>query len=152
MNPPPGPDEGLLEALRELFDRSPPPSRVVEAAKESFAWRTVDAELAELTNDSLVDRPAGPTRGRSDHRLLTFEARDLVIELEVAMSGRQRRLVGRLRPAQPARIEVSQAGATTTVEADAAGSFSVPGLESRPARLCCRLAGRGLVCTEWVLL
>jgi hypothetical protein len=125
---------------------------VVEAAKESFAWRTVDAELAELTNDSLVDQPAGPTRGRPDHRALTFEAPDLVIELEVVMSGRRRRLLGRLVPAQAAQIEVSQPGATVTVEADAAGRFSVPSLESRPARLCCRLAGRGLVCTEWVLL
>jgi hypothetical protein len=152
MNPPPGRDEGLLDELRELFDRSPPPSRVVEAAKESYTWRTVDSELAELTNDSLVDQPAVLTRGPSDHRALTFEAPDLVIELEVAMSGRQRRLLGQLVPAQAARIEVSQPGATVTVEADAAGRFSVPGLESRPARLCCRLAGRELVCTEWVLL
>jgi hypothetical protein len=152
VNPPPGPDEGLLDELRELFDRSPPPDRVVEAAKASYTWRTVDAELAELTSDSLVDQPAVLTRGPSDPRALTFEARDLTIEVEVIVSGRQRRLLGQLDPAQPARIEVSQAGTTITVEADAAGRFSVPGLEPRPARLCCRLPGRGFVCTVWVLL
>ena len=52
-----GPDERLLAALRELFDRSTPlPPRVVEMAKESYTWRTVDAELAALTSDSLVDK------------------------------------------------------------------------------------------------
>jgi hypothetical protein len=145
MNPPPGPAESLL-------DGAPPPDRVVEAAKESYTWRTVDAELAELTNDSLVDQPAVLTRGPSGPRALTFEAADLAIEVEVTVSGRQRRLLGQLVPAQPAQIEVSQAGTTITVEADAAGRFRFPGLEARPVGLCCRLAGRRPVCTEWLLL
>jgi hypothetical protein len=153
LNPSSGPDERLLEELRELLGRdATPPSSVVEAAKESYTWRTVDAELAELTHDSLVDQPAVRTRGAPDRRALTFEARDLVIEVEVSVSGRERRLLGQLVPAQPARIEVRQAGATRRVEADAAGRFMVSGLESRPVSLRCRLAGQDPVTTEWVLI
>jgi hypothetical protein len=150
VNPPP--DEPLLDELRHLFEQSGPPSRVVEAAKESYTWRTVDAELAELTSDSLVDQPAVQTRGPSDRRSLTFEAPDLVVEVEVTMSGRQRQLLGQLVPVQPAEIEVNQAGTTTVVHADAAGRFMVTGLEARPVSLRCRLAGRRPVTTEWVLL
>jgi hypothetical protein len=153
LNPSSGPDERLLDELRELLGRdAAPPSSVVEAAKESYTWRTVDAELAELTHDSLVDRPAVRTRGAPDRRALTFEAPDLVIEVEVSVSGQERRLLGQLVPAQPARIEVRQAGATRSVEADAAGRFTVSGLESRPVSLRCRLAGQDLVSTEWVLI
>jgi hypothetical protein len=153
LNPSSGPDERLLEELRELLGRdATPPSSVVEAAKESYTWRTIDAELAELTHDSLVDQPAVRTRGAPDRRALTFEARDLVIEVEVSVAGQERRLLGQLVPAQPARIEVRQAGATRSVEADAAGRFTVSGLESRPVSLRCRLAGQDLVSTEWVLI
>jgi hypothetical protein len=153
LNPSSGPDERLLDELRELLGRdAAPPSSVVEAAKESYTWRTVDAELAELIHDSLVDRPAVRTRGAPDRRALTFEAPDLVIEVEVSVSGQERRLLGQLVPAQPARIEVRQAGATRSVEADAAGRFMVSGLESRPVSLRCRLAGQDLVSTEWVLI
>jgi hypothetical protein len=153
LNPPSGPDERLLDELREVLGRdAAPPSSVVEAAKESYTWRTVDAELAELTHDSLVDQTAVRTRGAPDRRALTFEARDLIIEVEVSVSGRERRLLGQLVPAQPARIEIRQAGATRRIEADAAGRFMVPGLEARPVSLRCRLAGRDPVSTEWVLI
>jgi hypothetical protein len=153
LNPPSGPDERLLAELREVLGRdAAPPSSVVEAAKESYTWRTVDAELAELTHDSLVDQTAVRTRGAPDRRALTFEARDLIIEVEVSVSGQERRLLGQLVPAQPARIEIRQAGATRRIEADAAGRFMVPGLEARPVSLRCRLAGRDPVSTEWVLI
>lgn len=153
MNPPSGPDERLLDELREVLGHdATPPSPVVEAAKESYTWRTVDAELAELTRDSLVDQPAVRTRGTQDRRALTFQAHDLVIEVEVSASGQERRLLGQLVPAQPAQIEVRQVGATRRIEADAAGRFMVSGLEARPVSLRCRLAGQDPVSTEWVLI
>ena len=148
-----GPDERLLAALRELFDRSAPlPPRVVEMAKESYTWRTVDAELAALTSDSLVDQLAGSVRGAEAPRSLTFEAGDVSIEVEVGGSGTQRRMLGQLVPAQPARIEVSQDDLTRTVEADEVGRFVVDGLSARPVRLRCHLPGRRPVVTEWVIV
>ena len=153
MNPPSGPDERLLDELREVLGHdAAPPSSVVEAAKASYTWRTVDAELAELTHDSLVDQPAVPTRGAQDHRALSFQAHDLVIEVEVSASGQQRRLLGQLLPAQPARIEVRQQGATRHIQADTAGRFIVSGLQARPVSLQCRIAGQHPVNTEWILI
>ena len=148
-----GPDERLLAALRELFERSSPlPPRVVEMAKESYTWRTVDAELAALTSDSLVDPLVGSVRGAGAPRSLTFQAGDVAIEVEVAGSGAQRRMLGQLVPAQPARIEVSQDEVTRTVEADEVGRFVVDRLSARPVRLRCHLPGRRPVVTEWVIV
>jgi hypothetical protein len=148
-----GPDERLLAALRGLLDRSAPlPARLVEMAKESYTWRTVDAELAALTSDSLVDPPVGSVRGAAAPRSLTFEAGDLSIEVEVAELGPDRRMLGQLIPPQPARIEVRQDDLTRTVEADVVGRFVVEGLSARPVRLRCHLQGRRPVVTEWVIV
>ena len=148
-----GPDERLLAALRELFDRSAPlPPRVVEMAKESYTWRTVDAELAALTSDSLVDPLVGSVRGAEAPRALTFEAGEISIEVEVVGSGPDRRMLGQIVPPQPARIEVRQDDLTWTVEADEVGRFVVDGLGTRPLRLRCHLAGRRPVVTEWVIV
>lgn len=147
------PDERLLADLRELFDRSSPvPPRLVEMAKESFTWRTVDAELAALTSDSLVDTPVGSVRGTAEPRSLTFEAGDLSIEVEVTELGADRRMLGQIIPPQPARIEVRQDDLTRTVEADVVGRFVVEGLGARPVRLRCHLQGRRPVVTEWVIV
>src|SRR5437773_988059 len=59
-----GPGEAeMLAELRSVIDEvDAPPADVVAAAKASFTWRTVDAdlaELAEITFDSLVDEEAG---------------------------------------------------------------------------------------------
>lgn len=146
----PEPDDRLVNELRELLGRvERPPERVVEAGKAAYAWRTVDAELAALTGDSLLDQPVG-VRGAPGPRLLAFEAGDLQIEVEVSAAGMERRLHGQLLPGQPARIELRQEGATRTAEADDLGRFAVRGLLARPLSLRCWIPGRGLVHTEWV--
>jgi hypothetical protein len=154
VNEIPSADERLLAELRDLFERGdPPPASVMEAAKESYGWRTVDEELAALTMDSLVDRPLAGVRGSGEPRALRFEAHDLTIEVEVSGSAPQRRrMLGQLVPAQRASIEVSLPGGSSSVEADELGRFAVEGLRSQPMRLRCHLAGHGPVATEWVLV
>ena len=147
----PAEEEQLLAELGRLLDRaSPLPSQAVEAAKESYTWRTIDMELAELTSDSLVDRVETATRGAAGPRALTFETGGLVIELEVEALRSGRRILGQLVPPRAARIEVCQGDATRTVEADQAGRFTVKGLPGQPVSLRCHLPGRGPVATEWV--
>jgi hypothetical protein len=153
VNQPLGPDERLLAELGELFRQSSPlPRSVVNMAKESYTWRTIDAELAELTADSLLERPEARTRGAAEPRALTFEARDLVLEIEVDVSGHRRQLLGQLIPPQAARIEVRQGGAVRMVEADTAGRFAVGDLQARPVSLRCQRPGRDPVATAWVRL
>ena len=50
------PQEHVAEALRSLFARiDPMPASVTESGKASYAWRRIDAELAELLADSAID-------------------------------------------------------------------------------------------------
>ena len=52
-------DDELLAALgRALQAQEVVPDAVLEAAKGAYAWRTIDAELAALTFDSVADADA----------------------------------------------------------------------------------------------
>ena len=52
-------DDTLWHELRMVIQKGDPvPPEVLQAARESFTWRTIDAELAALTYDSAVDDPA----------------------------------------------------------------------------------------------
>lgn len=148
-------DAELLDELRAVLGRADPvPPEVVEAARAAFGWRRLDAELAELLHDSSLDeeRLAGVRGGvgRSDPRLLTFEAGPLTVEVEVAAVGARRRLVGQLVPAQPAVVEVRHAGGTVAARADELGRFAAGGIEPGPVSLRCRPAAGAAVETTWV--
>jgi hypothetical protein len=121
-------DDALLAELSDVLAgrMGSPPPEVVAGAKALFTWRTVDAELAVLTYDSLLDaEPAGVRADADPPRVLTFEARGLTVELEVESEARGRRLSGQLVPAGPAAVEVRTDGAVHRAEADAFGRFAV---------------------------
>src|SRR3954470_17810269 len=106
-------DAEVLAELRSVIDQvDAVPADVVAAAKASFTWRTVDAELAqlaELTFDSLVDEDAGVlVRGGEQPRLLTFGAAGVEIEVEATAtaSGRSFRLLGQVVPPAAGQLEV----------------------------------------------
>jgi hypothetical protein len=153
-DPDPREDERLLELLRQAAGRfDPPPAAVVEAARASLTWRTIDAELAALSFDSAVDRAAVAVRGKGGSRLLTFVAPGLNIEVEVAPVGERRRLTGQLVPPQPARIDIRHAGGITTVEADRLGRFGADAISAGPVSLRCRpgdAPDAPAVVTEWI--
>jgi hypothetical protein len=150
-------DEGLLQELRAAARRfDPPPDSVLEAARASFTWRTIDAELAALEFDSAVDLAAATTvRSSEGPRLLTFAAPGLNIEVEVSAIGPRRQLVGQLVPGQPARIDVRHAGGVTTVRADELGRFGADAISAGPVSLRCHLGDTPAslpVVTEWIAL
>ncbi len=164
-DPGPGPlsveDQQVLVALRGLFRRSDsPPGWVVEAAKASFGLRTIDAELAALTWDSLLDEPAVLVRGEhaaTAPRSLTFEAGELAIEIEVSAPAPARRIIGQVVPPQRARIEVrlapNEAGAreVRVLETDDLGRFTLDGVGAGPLSLAVHREGLPVVTTEWVV-
>jgi hypothetical protein len=151
-----GPDEERLEAeLRELAARiDPVPGRLLQAAVDAYAWRTVDADLAALVFDSLAESgAAAPVRGRQPDRLLSFQASGLSIELEVTAAGRSRRLIGQLVPPQRAVVEIRQTGDVVTIATDELGRFVAESLPPGPVSLRCGpAAGEGgpAVVTDWV--
>lgn len=132
-------DAALIDELSELLrPRLVPPPEVVEAGKREFGWRAIDAELARLVYDSLIDAHDGARSG-DEPRLLTFtsttdegQAGGAVIEMEVDTGAGGRRIVGQVEPAAEAELEVraGEVGAAEEVvargRADAMGRFVLP--------------------------
>jgi hypothetical protein len=144
-------DELLLQELRTAVSHiDPVPPELVVAARSSFIWRTIDAELAQLAHDSALDDQPALVRGVAAPTLLTFEASGLTVEIETVPVDGGWRMLGQLDPAQPGQIEIRHPGGTTSVAADEMGRFAADGLQSGPVSLRCR-AGGSAVDTDWFL-
>jgi hypothetical protein len=116
------PDDELFDELRSVLRRTDPvPAEVTDFAKSALAWRRLDAQLAELLEDSVLDEAAALTRGGGS-RSLTFRTDDLTIDLEI----QDGQLLGQLAP-PPAAATVELQGEddqiAATVDADALGRF-----------------------------
>ncbi|WP_333755531.1 hypothetical protein [Streptomyces sp. IBSBF 3352] len=136
---------GLEAELREaaaILD--PVPAQLREIAVAAFALHDLDARIAELTFDSVVD--AIPVRGATDvPRMLTFRAGEVTVDVEVTAHG----LMGQVLPPQPARIEVLGGPRTAApLDADAMGRFAAETPLTGPFALRLR-TGAEVVVTEW---
>ena len=145
-------EEELLAELRQaLKARQAVPPSFVEAAQGAFAWRTIDAELAQLTYDSLAASEAAPvTRSEpASIRSLTFTSSRLTIELEVAGDS----LLGQVVPPQAATIRLQpQDGAEAVIAADEIGCFVIQPAPRGPFRLRCQTDASVDVLTGWITL
>ncbi len=149
------PDDELEQELRALAaDHEPGPAELLRAAVDAFVWRDIDAELAELTYDSLVDADeAALVRGSPGQRLVSFAAGGMTIDVEVAGPGRT--LMGQIAPPQRATVDIRYRGDTVTVEADELGRFRSGPLPPGPASLRLRPppgGGGPAIVTDWISL
>jgi hypothetical protein len=115
-------DAALLDDLRAVASRADAvPAELLAAARDALSWRTVDAELAELTHDSLADGLVGVRSAPvvAAPRQLGFEAGAAAVEVELADG----RLVGQLLPPGPAHVELHHATGTVASQADELGRF-----------------------------
>ncbi len=158
------PDTALLEASsrgHESVPKTTPmgcdviPPEVQEAARAAFAWRTVGAELAELTYDSVLDSPEPAPEDTLGPRRLRFEGPDMTVELEVHDADGRRWLKGQILPPQPSLLRVRHERGDRDLDADPRGRFQLLGVVSGPVSILCQL-GSGdtarVVETEWVML
>ncbi|WP_229839910.1 hypothetical protein [Streptomyces brasiliensis] len=140
-------DAGLLEEelRRAAAVLDPVPAELRRLAVEAYALHDLDAKVAELTFDSLVD--ALPVRGATDvPRMLTFRAGELTVDVEVTGQG----LMGQVLPPQSARIEVlGGPQAAAPVPVDTLGRFTSDTPPSGPFALRLRTGGDVIV-TEWL--
>ncbi|MFE6199759.1 hypothetical protein [Streptomyces sp. NPDC057838] len=140
-------DDGLLEEelRRAAAVLDPVPAELQQLAVDAYALHDLDAEVAELAFDSLVD--ALPVRGApAAPRMLTFRAGEVTVDVEVTPDG----LLGQVLPPQPARIEVlggPRPGVPLT--ADDLGRFTAHAPPSGPFALRLRTGG-AVVVTEWL--
>ena len=146
-------DEQLLTALSEAIKaRQAVPSWFTETGKNAYAWRNIDAELAQLTDDSYDagKREAAVVRPETAPvQFLTFTPAHLTMELEVAGSS----LLGQVIPPRSGTLEIhTRAGAIITAEIDETGRFTLDPSPDSPFRLRGRTAdGAGLL-TGWITL
>lgn len=133
-------DEALLDHLGRALDASEPvPESSRQGALDAFAFRDLDATLAEL----VADVSLATVRGDDDGPLV-FSASD--VEIVVDRSGRD--AVGQLSPPGPweGRVESPWHG-PVGFRADDLGRFRVP-LAGGPVRLVVDLP-EGAVRTDW---
>lgn len=146
-------DEQILVRLAAALDAADPmPESVIEAAKASFTWRTIDAELASLVFDSAAEELAG-VRSAEATRQMTFRTPGVEIELLV-VSETSRRLVGQLVPPQAAELTLHHEDETRTAQSDSLGRFTFHDIPTGSVRLTCKLAGDdgSVVQTEWTII
>ncbi|MEU6405157.1 hypothetical protein [Streptomyces sp. NPDC046985] len=139
-------DAALEEELRQAAAvLDPVPAALRRLALDAYALHDLDAEIAELTFDSLLD--ALPVRGAADvPRMLTFQAGDLTVDVELGEDG----LLGQLMPPRPARVEVLRGPRPDScLTADDLGRFTAPAPPAGPFALRLRTDG-AVVVTEWL--
>ena len=141
-------DRRLLEELGDaLTSRREVEPRHREAARGAFAWRTVDAELMELTYDSL-DEPS-TVRGAVDTRprALAFTSRAGSLEVEVDGD----RVRGHVVPARAVTVVMRNAdGERAEATSDEDGMFVLMGTLPGPVRFTVEGDVGGT--TPWVTL
>lgn len=150
-------DRELEEELRQLAARHDPvPAELVQAAADAFAFRDLDAELAELVFDSMLDSdPATLVRSSSGRRLVSFQTPALTVDLEVTSAGPERTIIGQVTPPQRVTVEIRSREGMNAVDTDDLGRFTAAPLRSGPVSLRVRPTGAGqgpVVVTDWVAI
>jgi hypothetical protein len=140
--------------LRRLAARvDPVPPELLHAATGAFAWRDIDAELAELVFDSLADLDeAALVRGSPERRLLSFAGGGLTIDVEVTVTGPARTVMGQVAPPWRGQVELRRSQGTVTIEADELGRFASGPLPPGPLSLRLRTEDGAPVVTDWLAL
>jgi hypothetical protein len=128
------------------------PARLKRAAVGAYAWRTIDADLAELEFDSRADLAPEAVRGDGEPRMLTFRAGGLTVEVEIEDHGTRRRLVGRIDPPGPRAVHLQRGAEVTALDADQFGRFTLGDVAPGPLRLRLTPVGAvgAAVVTEWI--
>jgi hypothetical protein len=149
--------DDLLAELRLLAnDVDPVPPEVTAFADAALGWRRIDAELAELLSDSLLEsRAVALTRSSvARARSVSFATSDLQIDVEIRDEDSGVVILGQLAPPAAASIDVQRADTSivATVEADALARFRIELGEGGRIRLRVRRASQPPVETSWITI
>jgi hypothetical protein len=148
-------DDQLLAALgAALRSERTVPAGFISMSKAAFSRRGIDAGLAALTYDSVVDGAepefAGVRPGPAGLRHLTVTSTELTLEIAVTDDA----ILGQVVPPGPGRVEARTAdGTIVTGVIDQGGSFTI----ARPDppgsfRLYCHATNGTDVLTNWLML
>lgn len=128
------------------------PREFIEVGKAAYAWRNIDAELAELVYDSALEEAqlVGQTRAEpAQLRALTFTSAALGIEIEVTGEA----LLGQLVPPEAGEVKViTPAGEAQVEPIDNVGCFTIRPVPAGSFRIHCHTASGTFVATNWLNL
>ena len=128
-------DDQLMAELKLALDQQDPaPATLLDHGRAAFAWRSFDADLAELLFDSARDDELAGVRGAGSDRLLSFEGGAIAVELGVTGLGERRTLTGQIDPPARTSVEVRSLEGSTMLETDGLGRFSL-GIATGPLSL-----------------
>lgn len=148
-------DQAMPEDLAAVIATADPiPSDLLRSLRASLSRRSVDAEVAELIYDSVLDGP-GDVRSLHAGRQLSFQGPKLSVEMEVVPE--RRRVVGQLIPPTQGEVEVRHGHGADMVAVDTLGRFVVENVPKGPVSLRCRGNdgddGEPVVTvTDWIVL
>ncbi|GAA4099345.1 hypothetical protein GCM10022248_83660 [Nonomuraea soli] len=142
-------DDDMLENdLRRAADlMDPVPAALLQSAVEAFALRSLAAELAALSFDSLAETTT--VRSGYGTRLLSFDGATHTVDVELSFTDGSGRLLGSIHPPEETEVSVERPEHTVVLRTDPFGRFSCRDLAPGPLSLRCRVGGAELV-TEWI--
>jgi hypothetical protein len=143
-------DDVLVSLLGQALDEAEPvPGDAVAAAASAFDLGRVDAELAELVFDSLLDEAAVAMRheGPSDARSLGFLAQGCRVDVELVDDDSV--LLGQLDPPAAAEVQLQTSEGEHVGSADDLGRFRFT-VARGSLRLQVTTAEGAVVRTPWI--
>jgi hypothetical protein len=135
-----------MEELRAALQQAGAPTPSMTAAGEAaFSWRSLDAELAVLSEESAAAQSALVRGAPAGPRTLEFRSAHLSVEFEETETG----LVGQLVPPTEGRITLlGPDGDLGRATADELGCFTLDHRRGDLVRVRCETPDGALV-TEW---
>ena len=149
-----GEDEVLLSWLRQAAQEADPvPEQVRVLARAAFAVRALDDELAVLALDTAEPgQELVGVRGDDGVRLLSFEASELGLELQVTSRRERRQLIGQVVGRLTGPVVLERDHEALSVDPDGSGIFTLDDLPAGRARLRLTRPGGTVVSTPWIVL
>jgi hypothetical protein len=142
-------DRAVLDEVADMLDATDPvPPGVLAAARGAFAWQSIDADLAALTEDNALAGVRSATATRS----LTFECATGVVVIEVSGEDEERRIIGQTD--RPADVEIRHRGQSVRLTTDAHGRFRADGIAAGPVSMRCVFhdSPDAPIVTSWVVV
>ena len=141
-------DASLLAVLQgALATARPVPEGRVELAEMTYAWRTIDEELAALAFDSSEELM--PVRTDTTVRTMSFELDDLHIDLQIDVTART--VIGQVEPEGEGQASLIHRGGVLDTTIGDFSTFSFNDVPTGPVAVRVTLSDR-TVRTEWFLI
>ena len=137
----------LLERIADAFETQlqPIPTHLADAARDAFAWRSADMQLAELLFDSANDELVGVRGTTTERRSFRFGAGDFVIRVHLTSAT----LFAMVEPPLSVVCRVVTKQGSTEHRTDEMGELVIDATE-QPVRIEVDLPS-GTVVTPWII-